>query len=84
MFFVAFQSSVSCYTNRKQNIEACHRYGTQSEFLLIFQPDPEGQLLIPQRNHILGLVPSYDLGVFSASNPGCVREERCYLEHPRL
>lgn len=62
MFFVAFQSSVSCYTNRKQNIEACHRYGAKSEFLFIFQPDPEGQLLIPQRNHILGLIPSYDLG----------------------
>lgn len=64
MFFVAFQSSVSCYNNRKQNIEelACHKYVAQSEFLLIFHPDPEGQLLVPQRNHILGLVPSYDLG----------------------
>ena len=62
MFFVAFQSSVSCYTNRKQNIEACHSYEAKSEFLFIFQPDPEGQLLFPQRNHILGLIPSYDLG----------------------
>lgn len=38
------------------------QYVAQSEFLLIFHPDPEGQLLVPQRNHILGLVPSYDLG----------------------
>lgn len=35
---------------------------SQSEFLLIFHPDQEGQLLIPQRSRTLGSVPSYDLG----------------------